>query len=214
MKTSITQKIIDISWPLAEQMTVYKDNPAKKFIRQTTVTDSGVVESTLTLPSHTGTHIDAPLHMILNGGAIENVPLSSVIGSCRVVEIGEDIITAETIKKIKPRKKEILLLKTKNSFLSNDAPFNPNFVFVDKSAAKELARCGVTAVGIDYLGIERTQPNHETHLTLMNASITIIEGLRLLHVKPGTYELICLPLSVIGADAAPCRAMLRRKRNL
>jgi arylformamidase len=49
----------------------------------------------------------------------------------------------------------------------------------------------------------------ETHQILLSAGIWLIEGLNLSAVKPGTYELVCLPLRVAGADGAPARAILR-----
>jgi len=63
-------------------------------------------------------------------------------------------------------------------------------------------------VGIDYLGIEHSQPGHVTHTTLMHQDIVIIEGLRLFHINPGRYFFVCLPLAVIGLEAAPARAIL------
>jgi arylformamidase len=68
----------------------------------------------------------------------------------------------------------------------------------------------VKAIGIDYLGIERNQPDHATHTILMKHNIAIIEGLRLADAVAGDYFFICLPLNVIGLEAAPARAVLLR----
>ncbi len=73
-----------------------------------------------------------------------------------------------------------------------------------------MADIGINGVGIDALGIERDQPNHETHLSLMNAGIHIIEGLVLKDVPEDTYTLIALPLKVTGVEAAPLRAILMK----
>ena len=76
------------------------------------------------------------------------------------------------------------------------------------SGAEHLADLGVKAVGIDYLGIERNQPDHATHTTLLENEVAIIEGLRLEHVEPGVYFLCCFPLAVQGLESAPARAVL------
>ena len=55
------------------------------------------------------------------------------------------------------------------------------------------------------------QDGVETHLILLGAGLWIIEGLNLGAVKPGTYELVCLPLRIVGADGAPARAILRSR---
>jgi arylformamidase len=103
---------------------------------------------------------------------------------------------------------DIILLKTANSSLGATALFNPSFVYLEASGAHYLQEKKIKAVGIDYLGIERAQPAHETHLQLMEHGITIIEGLRLQHVKQGRYLVCCLPLNAVGIEAAPARAVL------
>ena len=91
------------------------------------------------------------------------------------------------------------------------AAFTYDFVYLEKSGAKYLAGKKVKTVGIDYVGIERDQPNHETHRFLLGNDIPIIEGLRLGKVKEGEYTLLCLPLAYKGMEAAPARAVLIKK---
>ena len=84
-------------------------------------------------------------------------------------------------------------------------------MYLEASGAAYLAEKKVKAVGIDYLGIEHSQPGHPTHENLLNADIVVIEGLRLHHVQPGSYFFVCLPLNMIGTEAAPARAILMEK---
>jgi len=105
------------------------------------------------------------------------------------------------------------LFKTKNSALKNNAPFDPEFIYLDKTGAKYCVEQKIKAVGIDYLGIERNQPGHETHALLLENNIGIIEGLRLAHAEADQYFLICLPLLIPGADASPARAILCKADN-
>ena len=82
---------------------------------------------------------------------------------------------------------------------------------IDPEAARYLVECRIQTVGVDYLsvgGFESGGP--ETHRILLEAGIWIIEGLQLEQVEPGDYELICLPLKIIGGDGAPARAVLRK----
>lgn len=81
-------------------------------------------------------------------------------------------------------------------------------MYLDASAAEYLKSAGITGVGIDALGIERAQPGHETHKTLLGAGIIILEGLRLADVNEGTYRLAALPLRLKGTEASPARAIL------
>lgn len=113
---------------------------------------------------------------------------------------------AEHESKIRPN--DIVLLKTVNSDKTATDKFTPHFIFLEQSGAQFLKEKKIAAVGIDYLGIERSQQNHETHRILMESKIIIIEGLRLQAVNEGRYTCICLPLYVIGTEAAPARAVL------
>jgi arylformamidase len=203
-------RIIDISWPVTKDITTYKN---KKFVAITPIRKfeiDGVRESTITLWSHTGTHVDAPAHFVADGATVDAIDLRSVVGPCRVLDLAavDDHVTVADLERQKISAGDIVLLKTKNSQRQPTAPDTMNFVYLDAAAAAYLVSCGVRAVGTDHLGIERGQPKHETHITLLQAGVIIIEGLRLAGVDAGSYFLCCLPLAVVGGDAAPARAVL------
>ncbi len=81
-------------------------------------------------------------------------------------------------------------------------------MYLSEGGARYLANKEVKLVGIDYLSIERGQPDHPTHKALLLKDIPILEGLRLAPIVEGTYTLYCFPLKLIGTEAAPCRAVL------
>lgn len=204
-------KIIDISWTISPKMTVYKDKREKRpDMIQTRSLKEGAEEHALILDSHTGTHVDAPAHMVKGGERIDKIPLGRLYGTCKVLNMRgcKKKITAKDLEKQNICEDEIILLKTTNSDLKENDKFYKNFVYLDKSGAQYLMKKKVRAIGIDYLGIERTQPHHETHKTLLKAGIPIIEGLRLYEATPGPYDFICLPLKIKDGDAAPARALL------
>jgi arylformamidase len=205
-------KIIDISWPIAPDMTAYKDKAVVAFKYVKTFEKDGARESIITLGSHSGTHVDAPSHFIAGGDSIHAMPIEATCGPCVVLDCVEvtESITQEVLQKHDIKEGAIILLKTRNSASVPHESFRYDFVYLAASGAEHLASKKVKAVGIDYLGIERQQPNHDTHETLMRAGITIIEGLRLAQVDPGVYMLWCLPLRVQGLEAAPARAVLQR----
>jgi arylformamidase len=66
-------------------------------------------------------------------------------------------------------------------------------------------------VGVDYLSVEEFRtPGAPAHHVLLGGGVIVIEGLDLRGVEPGIYDMICLPLRVVGADGAPARVVLRR----
>jgi arylformamidase len=204
--------MIDISWPITSHITEYKDKKTVTFEHVKMFEQDCVRETIITCGAHTGTHIDAPAHFLKNGNTIEQTDLHAVVGECRIVDAMHvsEKITADDIERCDVQSGERILFKTKNSLLDATEKFNPQFVYLTADAAKLLAERKVRTVGIDYLGIERGQPDHATHVTLLQNNVTIIEGLRLAHVLPGRYQLICLPLLMVRLEAAPARAILLR----
>lgn len=204
------KKIIDISWPITEAMTAYKNRSVVKIQSTKTWEQDHAREALVTVGTHTGTHVDAPPHFMQNGQTIDQLNLSTLVGPCVVFDMMhiEDSIGFDDVKSLDVDAEKIILFKTRNSDREHDALFDPNFIYLHKSAAEFLAQKNICAVGIDYLGIERGQAEHETHLLLLEKNIPIIEGLRLGHVEAREYFFCCLPLRLQGLEAAPARAIL------
>ena len=201
--------IYDITMAITLDMMVYKNKPEKKVkIKQVNFFEKeGHYESEINFNLHTGTHIDYPLHMIKDGANSNTENLKSLIGPSKVFDLTHavDKITYEDIKDLKIEKDDFVIFKTKNSF---DNEFNDNFIFVSESAAKYLADKKVRGVGIDALGIERSQTGYPTHKLLLGNNIIILEGADLKEVPEDTYTLYCLPLKVMNVEASPVRAIL------
>jgi len=158
--------------------------------------------------------MDAPLHFLEGGGSLDAMPLEAVIGPARVIEIrGRDSIRAAELVPHGIRRGERILFKTRGSAARWREPvFDRNYVYISAEAARFLAGRGVRAVGVDYLSVGGyRKDSSETHRILLAAGIWIMEGLNLSRVKPGRYDLICLPLRLAGADGAPARVVLRRR---
>lgn len=203
-------RIIDISWPIAPDTTEYKNESQVLFSVVRSLDNDGARKSRIALSSHTATHVDAPAHFLSEGKTIDQISLTSLVGSAAILDMTgvEEVITQEDLEPFVLPKGIILLLKTRNSALPEHGSFMSRFVYLDESAAAYCVELGVKAVGIDYLSIERNQPAHETHTTLFQKDIPIIEGLRLAHVMEGYYFFVCLPLAIVGLEAAPARAIL------
>jgi arylformamidase len=141
------------------------------------------------------------------------MPIEATVVPCRVLEIKDkEAVKVEEIEGQRIRAGERILFKTPNSRRSwkSDA-FDENFVYISKEAAAFLARAKVMTVGVDYLSVGGFHKDGvETHQALLGAGIWVIEGLNLAKVKPGRYELACLPLKVLQSDGAPARAVLRK----
>lgn len=202
-------RIIDISMLIHRDMPVYKNREEKRprHYVQSSIPPQTVNDSSIDMNLHTGTHLDSPFHMIEGGSPTEFLPLERLICKARVIDLTqvEAGITEADLKPHDIKAGEFILLKTRNSFNKGGGE---QFVYVEMSGAKHLAARGIHGVGIDTPGIEREQPGHETHISLLSQDIIILEGLELAHVAPGTYTLIALPVKIKDADGAPTRAVL------
>lgn len=202
--------IYDVSMMIHEEMQVYKNKTEKKpvFDVNNHLDEGGSYETHLSFNLHTGTHIDYPLHMIKDGETSKIEDLNRLITTCQVLDLThiEGEIKKDDLLNYKINKNDFLLLKTKNS-MTEDFVFD--FVYLGKEAAQYLADMKVSGVGIDGLGIERSQPEHPTHHILLSNNIIIIEGLRLKEIEEKSYEMICLPLKIKHVEATPARIILK-----
>jgi arylformamidase len=205
---------IDVSVPLHTGMVHWPDNPPVSIERELNMDRGDVCNvSKMSMGVHTGTHMDAPIHFIHGGNGIDQMPLTASIGRARVIEIGDTVsIKLEELAGHNIQRGERILFKTRNSarcWQSDD--FVEDFVYIAHEAAQYLAALGVQTVGVDYLSVGGSHVDGpETHQALLGGGVWIIEGLNLSQVEPGIYDLICLPLRIVGGDGAPARAILRQ----
>jgi len=211
------RKFIDISVTLKSGMVHWPGDPPIRIKRSMNIDRGDQANvSHMNMGSHTGTHMDAPLHFIKRGIGLDRMPLEATIGPARVIHIRDkESIKPEELKKHKIRKGERILFRTVNSNRCwRSESFKKDFVYISKEAARYLAKCGIRTVGIDYLSIGGFYKDGlETHQALLKAGIWAIEGLNLSKVKQGRYNLICLPLKVFKSDGAPARAVLYSLNN-
>jgi arylformamidase len=204
---------IDISVPLHNGMVHWPGDPPYKIHRVMDQSRGDMCTvSQVSMGVHTGTHMDAPLHFIQDAPTIDEMPFHAAIGPARVIPIRNG--TAITLEELEPfgiEPNERILFKTVNSDrVWHKEKFDEGFVFIDRDAAKHLAKRGVLLVGVDYLSVGGFKRDAvETHHALLDSGIWVIEGLNLNGVVPGRYEMICLPLKLVDSDGSPARAILR-----
>jgi arylformamidase len=197
--------------PISSEMPVYPGDPRISIeVRESIAKGAPCNVSSISLGSHTGTHIDPPYHFIDSGIKVDQIPLNLLIGRTRVVETTAKCIDKSVLKGIELDDCIRLIFKTRNSYLWNSNSFAQDYVYVTPEAAEILVTSGIKLVGIDYLSIEQYgSTTFQTHKTLLGNGVIIIEGLNLAEVDPGNYEMICLPLKIKDADGAPARVILR-----
>jgi len=206
-------KLIDVTVPIDASLPNYPGNTpfTLEAIKRLARGDSSNV-STLHMSAHTGTHVDAPRHFFDNAPGVEALPLEMMLGRTRVIEISSRSgIGAEQLADLDLSDDVRILFKTSNSRLWGSPDFHTDYTGVTASGAEHLIAHGIRVVGVDYLSVEEfKKPGAPAHHVLLGGGAIIIEGLNLRDVDPGIYDMLCLPLRVVGADGAPARVVLRK----
>ena len=204
---------IDISVPIRDAMVHWPSDPPVSIKRVKDIEQGDTANlSVISMGVHSGTHVDAPIHFIREGKGVDHIPLDTVIGRARVIEIRDpESIKPEELARHRIRRGERILLKTENSsHVWQKDEFVEDFVFISDAAADLLVDRGVRLIGIDYLSVGSYKHGGSyVHKTILSGGIWIIEGLNLSNVTPGKYDLICLPLRIVAGDGAPARAILK-----
>ena len=165
--------------------------------------------SKITMSTHTGAHCDAPSHYDPDGKAIDEVPLTTYIGTCRVIHcIGAAQVLPEHILPFIEQLPQRVLFRTYEC--APQMHWDKDFPFVSPAAIALLAAHGVKLIGIDSPSLDPQESKTlDAHLCVKSYDMAILEGIVLDEINAGDYELICLPLKLAGLDASPVRAVLR-----
>ncbi|MBL7220828.1 MAG: cyclase family protein [Phycisphaerae bacterium] len=191
--------IYDISLPLSDSTPVYPGDRSVQ-IRRASDIDRGdaVTLSEVAMSLHAGTHVDAPCHFISGAPSVDEISLDILVGHAVLVDVpGAGAITAETLDRFDLAAGTTrLLLRT------------PDAAALGECGARWLVARGVKLVGIDRMSIGFSDQSGAVHRILLAAGVVIVESLNLADVPLGEYQLICLPLKLIGAEGVPVRAIL------
>ena len=212
--TATGRRIWDVSMPVRTGGLVYPNNPPISITPvQSIKAGSTANVSRIDLGSHTGTHVDAPLHFMEGGAGVDELPLDVLIGPARLIAFGDEVMAVGEAELRQHDLKGVtrLLIRTRNSawLASGSTEFHPDFTHVAPDGAAYLVSLGARLVGVDYLSVEQFHsPHHKTHKTLLENAVVIVEGMVLSEPPLGDYELYCLPMLLAGLDGAPARAVL------
>jgi len=206
--------LFDITLPLSPDLPVWPGDPLVTVEPALTISRDGANVSRVTMSSHSGTHVDAPRHVLPDGATVEQIPPGRWIGPCQVIRVPDDaalIEPAHLAAAAIPAGAERVLLRTGNStrWPAGPVSFDHAFVALSVAGAHWLVDHGVRLVGIDAPSIEAFATGAgDTHRTLLAHDVLIVEGLNLAAIDPGAYTLLCLPLRLSAGDGAPARVLL------
>jgi arylformamidase len=204
--------LFDVTRPIHPGMAVYPGDPEVVVRRVSSIpTGAPANVSMLSLGSHTGTHVDPPLHFCEGAPAVDQLPLDVLIGPARLYEVAvRRQIDAASLAGLDLAACPRVLFQVRTSSHGPQVCGRPGAAGIAADAVEVLIQAGVRLVGLE----DSSADPHESadfpaHRALLGAGVIIVEGLDLSAVSPGPYELLCLPLKLSGGDGAPARVILR-----
>jgi len=209
----VRMKIYDVTLDLTPGIPVYPKNPEFKFDPVSRIAQGASSNGSLiTMGTHTGTHVDAPFHIYDGKGGVETLPLDHLAGKARVVHTGvtDRHVEERDLAGLDWAGVERVLLHTANSDRwATATAFNEAFVGLAGDGAAFLAAKKIKLVGVDYLSVDRFRSGtHPAHHALIDAGVTILEGVNLAGVPAGDYQLFVGALKIPGSDGSPARVFL------
>ena len=202
--------IHDITPPITPALAVWPgDTPVLREVLCDLARGDSVTLSTLRATVHLGAHADGPNHYGQGAPGIGERPLEHYIGPCQVIDArvarGQRIHPRDLASEITEQR---ILLRT--GTFPDPTRWNSDFAALSVELVDTLAAKRVITVGIDTPSVDlQDAKDLPAHKAILKHDIAILEGLDLAAVNPGRYELIALPLKLMGFDASPVRAVLR-----
>jgi arylformamidase len=205
--------LYDISPPLSENLAVWPgDSPLSREVLFDLARGAAVTLSTLRATVHLGAHADAPSHYGPGAPDIATRSLELYLGPCEVMRVDPPRGGAVTFAML-PRAPTAPRLLLATGTAPDRALFREDFAALDPDLVDRLHAAGVRLVGTDAPSVDPF-PSQDlpAHHRFLAHDMAILEGLALDRVPEGSYELIALPLRLVGFDASPVRAVLRSSR--
>lgn len=206
-------KVIDLSHMLQQNISIYPDDIPPEFKQNKTLKIDGYNETKLTLSSHSGTHIDAPLHIIKEGKGLNEFSMESFIGTAGIIDLSPNnlqYITLESIKKYEAFIRDInfLIINTGWSRFWGMEQYLKDYPVLTLEAAVWLSNFKLQGIGIDAISVDSSNSaTYPIHQTFLNKEILIIENLtNLMDIGENIFNFYCLPLKYKNSDGSPIRA--------
>jgi arylformamidase len=200
----------DISPPISDRLAVWPgDTPPRREVLCDIARGDNITLSTLHATVHLGAHADAPSHYGAGAPAIDARPLDLYVGPCEVVRVDVPRGGLVTPDRMPATLRATRILLATGTF-PDPSEFNRDFAALDPSLVPWLHQRGVRLIGIDTPSVDPfSSKGLPAHHAILAADMAILEGLVLADIPAGLYELIALPLRLVGFDASPVRAVLR-----
>ena len=210
------KRIIDLSYTIESNMPNYSILPVVKIEKIRTIEENGDNVTTIFVPSHGGTHIDAPIHQVDGGLTIDKLSVERFIGDAIMLDVSykynsEDIvITLADIEKYKDKVKDGDIVVLNTGCHEHQDEFK-KFGYIDSEVASWFVKKNIKLLAVDTPSVDLNVPSGEkmpVHQIILGAGIPIIEGLTNLgNITDERFLFVGFPLKIKDGDGSPCRVV-------
>ncbi len=204
-------RVVDLTHvlhPGQEQYTLEVSRRGERMERE------GDIMSSVYMWSHVGTHVEAPLHFLSDGGDTASLKIEQLMGPAIVLDFRaksvNEAISLEEMKAagdIQVGDRVLLMTGRHTQYRTPQSHDRP---YVTEEACRWLVEDRqINCLGTDSSGFEvRGVKHHPNHRLLNKAGIPVLECLNnLVELKKQRVFLIALPIPVTQLDAVPVRAV-------
>ncbi len=200
-------QIIDLSHTIANSTPVYPGDPSVNIVIAGSFSKQGCLDHIITMGSHTGTHIDAPAHMIEGGKELKDYPIERFVTKSVCID-ARNGFNVEPIRSSKVPEGGSVIFYTGISEIYLKEEYWNDYIVLDEDCCQALIDKKISMVGLDTASADNVD-GFPIHKKLLGADILIIENLTNLKSLVGkTFELQALPIK-LEKDGAPVRAIAR-----
>ena len=201
-------KCIDLTHKIENNMPVYPGTASLEMIPANTIEKDGFREKVITFCSHTGTHMDAPSHMLQQGKNLGDYDCSKFIGKALLVAIEDEKNIRNYAEQLKDM--DFVIFKTGWSKYWGKANYFENYPCISMETTDYLVGFGLKGIGFDAISIDPIDSKFENHYIVFENDMIIIENLtNLEQINKEVFELMVLPLNIKEADGSPIRAIAK-----
>jgi len=206
--------VVDLSYPITSDMPVYPVDPRPCLDVASTLAGAGYVARKITFGSHTGTHMDAPAHMIAGGRTLDAYPVGHFIGFAAVLDLTAYAGPTIELAALWPHQaviagSDFLLLNTGWYRYWGEASYFVDYPVLSVDAALWLAGLGMRGIGVDTVSVDAADAvGYAVHHAFLSRDMVIVENLTNLAALPDAgFTFAAFPLRIDRADGSPVRAV-------
>lgn len=206
-------RVVDCTHIIKTNMPVFPGTEGPVLDPVCTMEEMGFREKKWTMYSHTGTHMDAPAHMLAEGKTLDQLPIETFMGRGFVLDVREctekeiPVSRIQSIGNLLPDIDFLLIQTGWEAYWGKDAYFK-DFPALSEEAAEYLMQFELKGIGVDAISIDLMETRaFPIHGILMKHGLVVIENLKNLSLLEGAFDFQALPLNVVDADGSPVRAI-------